>query len=330
MWWRWITLFCSAPLIASEFVGPGVCQSCHPAEYTSQVRSHHAFALRPVLETALPALLASQPLRERSGISFEYEKAADGLRVTAIQGAKNASAVIGWAFGSGAQAVTPVGTIGGRYLEHRISYYTAPQAPRRTLGHPGTASKDPAAALGLVQDPETIFRCFNCHATGVEPGPDLRATIPGVTCERCHGPARNHAAGKASMPPVSSTRESVMQLCGSCHRMPERSLHTPEMDDPLSIRFAPVGLSASSCYRKGNGLTCLTCHNPHEDARRDEAYYVAKCMACHEQQRTLCTAGEKKDCVRCHMQQRSPAPYLTFTDHRIRVYRKSADRHLKE
>lgn len=259
-------------------------------------------------------------MRERSGISFEYDEVAGGLRVAAVQGAKSASAMLQWAFGSGAQAITPVGTVNGRWLEHRISCYTAVNAARRTLGHPGTASKDPDTALGLIQDSETIFRCFNCHATGVKPGPDLTAILPGVTCERCHGAAGNHVAGKAAMRSASFTREEILGLCGSCHRMPQQVSAKPEVNDPLSIRFAPVGLTASSCYRKSTDLSCLTCHDPHENARHDEAHYTEKCLSCHQQK--MCTAGEKTSCTRCHMQQRSPAAYLTFTDHRIRVYRK--------
>ena len=110
-----------------------------------------------------------------------------------------------------------------------------------------------------------------------------------------------------------------MQLCASCHRMPEHSSEAPETDDRLSIRFAPVGLMASACFRKSAELSCITCHDPHENAERDITHYTAKCLGCHEKSHT-CRARETADCVRCHMQQRSPAEYLTFTDHRIRVY----------
>ena len=189
-----------------------------------------------------------------------------------------------------------------------------------TLGHPGTPSPDPKSALGSPQEPATIFRCFNCHATAVKPGPDLKSMIPGVTCERCHGAAADHALRGAPMESAKVSRDGVTALCGSCHRLSsENASRTPEVQDPLSIRFAPVGLTASACYRRSPDLSCVTCHNPHQNANHDTSHYTQKCLSCHDA-RQPCKAGERNDCVRCHMQKRSPAPYLTFTDHRIRVY----------
>lgn len=311
---------------ASNFAGPERCQMCHLRQYSTQSRSQHALALRPILVTRLPELLAEQPLRERSGISFSYKKTRDGVTVSVAQEERTASARLEWAFGSGAQAFTPVGTIDGHYFEHRISYYSAASGARRTLGHPGTPSPDPKSALGILQTPETIFRCFNCHATGVASGPDLRSMIAGVTCERCHGPAAEHAVHGTKMRSAKLSRDGVMTLCGSCHRLPsESNSRTPEVQDPLSIRFAPVGLAASQCYQKSSDLSCLTCHDPHLDASHEQSSYVARCIGCHNQSNS-CRAGARADCLRCHMQRRSPAPYLTFTDHRIRIYDQVANR----
>lgn len=309
-----------ASAAASQFAGPDSCRRCHPTQYNTQARSRHALALRPISETPLAQLLAEQPLRERSGISFEYQPVPGGLLVNVLLGKQRSSALLEWAFGSGAQAFTPVGRIDGRFLEHRISYYTTAPGARRTLGHPGTPSKDPNSALGIPQPPETAFRCFNCHATGVKAGPDLQAMIAGVTCERCHGPAIAHVTRGAAMEPTAKrNRDGVMSLCGECHRLPPPgSSRIPEVDDPLSIRFAPVGLMASACYKGSSDLSCATCHNPHENASRDAAQYIAKCIVCHQQK--SCAAGKTGDCLSCHMRRQTPAPYLSFTDHRIRVW----------
>lgn len=306
---------------AAEFAGPESCRPCHPQQHTTQSRSHHALALRPIGETQLPALLQQTPLRERSGISFEYEPAATGLLVRASQKDEIASALLEWAFGSGVQGFTPVGRQGDTFIEHRVSYYSEPQGARLTLGHPSAPSKDPRSALGIPQTPGTITRCFGCHATGVQPGPNLESMLPGVTCERCHGPAQQHVAGRSRMESLRGVaRERITNLCGECHRLPgPNPSRTPEIEDPMSIRFAPVGLTASECYRKSRDLSCVTCHNPHQDLRRDAAFYTAQCLRCHEQTR-VSHKSRPGECVACHMQQRSPAPYLTFTDHRIRIY----------
>ncbi|MBI3682983.1 MAG: hypothetical protein HY235_21635 [Acidobacteria bacterium] len=311
-------------LLWLAFVGPETCRPCHPAQYSSQYASHHARALRPIGETPVGDLLREKALAERSGIEFGYAPEPAGLSVRIKRGQREISTLLEWAFGAGAQAVTPVGRYRGRWYEHRISWYEAPRQAARTIGHPADPSATPEQALGLPQSAETIFRCFHCHATGVREGPDLSAMRPGVTCERCHGPGSDHAAqpsrtnirGLSRLP----ARESV-QMCAECHRAPIAPSAAPEVNDPVSIRFQPVSLLASRCFQRSGALSCVTCHDPHQDARHDPSFYTPKCRACHSsaQATKRCPRAPDQDCVPCHMERRSPLPFLTFTDHRIRV-----------
>jgi len=335
---QWVLLVLAASPVpaATDYAGPQVCRPCHPAEYSVQSRSHHALALRPILETPLSFLLVEAPIRERSGIAFEYKPRTKGLLAVVSKGSDHLEAVLEWAFGSGAQAYTPVGVRNGRYFEHRVSFYTSAARPGRTLGHPAKASLSLESALGIVQNSETIYRCFNCHATGAAAGPDLTKMHAGVTCERCHNAGTAHIAavrsGQSRMevltPGLALSRLKALEsvsLCAECHRGPASgsASPTPELEDSMSIRFQPLGLMASACFRKSGTMSCITCHNPHEDARRDAVFYVAKCLACHEaagSRRTTCGLEQRKNCLPCHMQRRSPAEFLTFTDHRIRVY----------
>ncbi len=298
-----------------NFAGPGSCRPCHPAEYTSQSKSHHFAALRPIAETRLGSLLADAPIRERSGVAFEYKQRPGALLAVITKGRERAEAPLLWAFGAGAQAYTPVGFRSGSYFEHRVSYYTSAQRPALTLGHPSEASKSAEAALGMAQKPEIIYQCFNCHATGVRPGPDLDGMLPGVSCERCHGPGAAHVKGAQSMAALSklSPLESV-QFCAQCHRS------SAAVEDALSIRFQPLGLMASQCFRKSRRLSCTTCHNPHENVRHDAEFYVVRCIGCHAKpgNSAHCGMAERRNCLPCHMPRSSPADFLAFTDHRIR------------
>ncbi|MGH9661431.1 MAG: multiheme c-type cytochrome [Bryobacteraceae bacterium] len=312
---------------AAPFTGSQACAKCHPAEFRAQSASRHAAALRPA-RSDLAELLNARPPRERSGVEFSYGAAPEGVRVSITQGKARVDAVLEWAFGAGAQAITPVGRRGGRYFEHRLSWYRAAGHAARTLGHPGEPSPAPAQALGLPQDGATITRCFECHATAVKPGPDLSQMQPGVACERCHGPGAEHAARPSAANIVRlsrrGARESV-EFCAECHRSPAAiPAAAPERDDPASIRFQPVGLAASRCFQKSGTLSCLTCHDPHADASRDPGFYAARCLGCHASggaRVQLCERNSRHDCLPCHMAKQSPFPYLTFTDHRIRVYR---------
>src|SRR5262249_906911 len=137
---------------APTFAGPQACRVCHPAEFRAQSASHHAAAPRPAADPSLATDPSARPLRERSGIEYSYTRASGGVEVSITQGPARVQALLEWAFGAGAQAVTPVGRLHDRFFEHRISWYAAPGQAARTIGHPSEPSATPERALGMVQD----------------------------------------------------------------------------------------------------------------------------------------------------------------------------------
>src|ERR1019366_9927104 len=84
-------------------------------------------------------------------------------------------------------------------------------------------------------DKAVIPRCLECHASYFEwmPPPVNRyrktSLVLGVTCEKCHGPGRQHVARhrlKSSLPagtpeaivnPSALSRDRQIDLCGLCH-----------------------------------------------------------------------------------------------------------------
>jgi len=272
-------------------------------------------------------------------VRFAYRAAPEGVVVEIGKGAEHFTALLEWTFGAGSKAYTPVGRIGDEYFEHRVSWYKESGRLGLTLGHSTAAPADARSAVGILESRQTMLRCFNCHATGVKKaatGPDLSRIRPGVTCERCHGAGADHAAAARSrradaevvrsiLNPGRFSPKAVIEICGECHRLPQPGQDSlePEVADPVTVRFQPVGLRASRCFISSGRLSCLTCHDPHDDARpRNSGFYDAKCVACHDgpaARRTACPRPARDDCVTCHMPIASPAPYLRFTDHRIRV-----------
>ncbi len=229
---------------------------------------------------------AGKTLREKGGVTYAYTDKG----VTITQGGQKVEAVIQWMFGAGHQAKTPVLEVNGEWVEHRVSWYAGPNKLSLTPGHSFGTPADGEAALGVVQSKVNAERCFGCHRTGA---------TPGVQCGACHDPKAAH--------PAKASRE--VALCAGCHRAPNPTAAsaTPEMDDPMSVRFAPVGLQASKCFASGK-LTCVSCHDPHQPVT---ANVDAVCKNCHAKQ-------EPAGCAGCHMPKASPTPFLTFTDHRIR------------
>ena len=197
--------------------------------------------------------------------------------------------------------MTPLALLDGRWLEHRISYYTKPGRFDLTLGHRPGVSASAGAAIGVPQPEATLRACLGCHAT-LREGTAV-VVKPGVDCERCHTGASAHLQGA----PMARVNQS--EACASCHRL------TPpngDGNDPLNIRFQPLRLAKSKCYTAGH-VSCSACHPPHENARRlDAGFYMAQCRECHTQ------PHRADNCLNCHMPKSSPAPYLSFTDHYIR------------
>jgi hypothetical protein len=120
--------------------------------------------------------------------------------------------------------------------------------------------------------------------------------------------------------------KAQVQVCGEWHRLPPlgNSSPEPEIEDPVSVRFAPIGLMASRCFTESRKLACITCHDPHTDGRpRSDRFHTERCLACHGDTpapASSCRRAKREDCLPCHMRPVSLTDYLKFTDHRIRIY----------
>jgi hypothetical protein len=316
----------AAAMLVLTFAADGAdtCGKCHPREYEPQIRSRHFAALTPI--SASPVAEQLLAASGESGMPH-FERRGDAIAATARSGAQEETAVLEWAFGAGAQGITPVGLIGEQFIEFRFSFYTRPRRLARTFGHPERVSTS-RAMLGLPQSAHTIATCFQCHSTGRDPG---------VRCERCHGPGLRHISLAEERRPISEVRHSVLNpgrftaaaqaaFCGECHRVPAPGSDSPEpeLENPVNVRFAPIGLMASRCFRESGKLTCTSCHDPHRDAApRADPVYARRCVSCHAGQiseKSKNHPAADRNCLECHMRQAQAGPYLTFTDHRIRVY----------
>lgn len=169
-----------------------------------------------------------------------------------------------------------------------------------------------------------ILRCFRCHSTGALGISESRAIVPaeqGVHCEACHGAGAAHAAKPSHdniTNPKRRTAAELNDLCGQCHRMPPARGVTTNFENPWNVRHQPVYFSQSACFLKSGGkLSCLGCHNPHEDTKSAAA---VKCAECHPKP-SHSVAVSNTSCVSCHMPLVAPSPMLGFTNHWIGVYR---------
>jgi hypothetical protein len=329
----------------APYVGARTCAPCHPDQFESQQRSRHARTLRRADSLAdLP--WPAPPVGDRDNPSVTHRLAHDGNRIEAATtvGSDIFRAVIAYALGSNHQGQSFLARDDqGLAYELRISRYPAAPEWDRTMEHPAVPP-DAAGYLGRPVSPETARRCLHCHATNFraarEPDGRPEASDRGIGCERCHGPGGHHAAAVAvpfpdmaiARPRLASAAQ-VVALCGECHTAPASTTRS----DSGFVRYQVSGLVLSRCYTKsGEGLSCVACHDPHQDAETAPSVYVERCLECHGSPGTTtkspeassgrtgprCPVNPRADCLSCHMPRvKDAVPRAVFTDHWIRIRR---------
>jgi len=96
-----------------------------------------------------------------------------------------------------------------------------------------------------------------------------------------------------------------------------------------SARIEKEG-KVNSLHPYKNGLTCITCHNPHLSVKKtDQSIFNGACINCHQTNKdVLCKeklsvrALKNDNCISCHMPQHgaSDIPHVSVHDHRIGIH----------
>ena len=337
--------------VVSKLVGNKVCAECHPGEHALHAGSGHARTLKPAGKTAVAQKLNGTTVRDTESphILWQYLVAGERLEAEQIKDGKRTCIPLDYAVGSGEHGMSFVGVQYSTSLqeytgiEHRFSYYTRSDHMDIT---PGQGERDRGSKkqefgdTGRTMNKTNLTKCLDCHSTitsAKKAGDfDPFTIIPNVSCERCHGPAKDHVEAarrgdpleKLAMPlgMESATPARQIHECGTCHRRID--LVSPSMihqDNHELARFQPLGLQASACFNEGkSGLKCTTCHDPHGKVSNNRANYVNACVNCHQNpSQSKCKVEPKGDCIQCHMPKRTVSEVFEFTDHWIRSPKKS-------
>ena len=329
----------------SAHAGSAACGVCHPQQYESQSASGHARTLvqadaHPFAEEFLPR----QPLRQEPRYRFVYSLDESGFNVAIDDGEYLLDLPLEWAFGAGAQGVTFVSQSDERnYVEHAFSYYAKANGLAITTGHESVRPETLHQAAGRPYraTADEIGRCFACHSTGgISFGRTGGVSVRelGVRCETCHGPGGDHIAPLSAGDrltarlaidnPKRRSPAELNEFCGDCHRRPKSPSANFDFREAWNVRHQPPYLARSRCFLDSGNLSCLSCHNPHEDVRpEDAAYYRSKCVDCHIggtlEPASACGAVERVDCVECHMPEVEVGDHLALRNHWIGVYAES-------
>src|SRR5262249_8542528 len=141
----------------------------------------------------------------------------------------SSSAPLAWTFGVGNVGQSFLFTRDGAFYEARVSYFDSIHGLGFTPGRAIDAPRDLDEAMARRIDAVELQRCFGCHTTGPPAGGtfDPSAAVPGVTCEACHGPGRQHVEAMQQPPsarprtaifnPAALRPEPAIDFCGACH-----------------------------------------------------------------------------------------------------------------
>lgn len=324
----------------ARFAGSEACASCHPNESRAHAASEHARAMSRVTAATHGVYFRRPSSVVDPDQKTVYRTAVRGDRcvLQAVSGGSVVEADAEYGFGSAKHSITYTGRQGSNDLELRLSYYSGPRrwgfSPGQQLG---AKSGGVIMPTGLIKPAETVEGCFVCHSTVIgKEGGTLRPETcrMGVGCESCHGPARDHieAVRRGDRKPHLADLKSLsgadltQQLCGQCHRSPAGEDLNDSFNRSQLPRLQGLALSQSPCFTNSGGrLSCITCHDPHDQTPRPVSFYNAKCVSCHggaSLDQPACRVEPQGNCVSCHMPaQKVRMPFgLSYRTHWIKVW----------
>jgi predicted CXXCH cytochrome family protein len=349
---RWFALLASlAVAFAADEVGSKACAGCHAAIYQRYTKSGMATTSGKVGSgTFRESFLNAAPVDAVSGASYRVSAAASGYRMEFSRQDVKGQRTLTYFVGSGKIGRSYLFAQGGYLFQAPVSYYSLAKKWNISPGYERRPNVD------LTRVVETA--CLRCHASRLQPVSGVQNRFEaepfleaGISCERCHGPGKQHiaAAGKGQIVNPAKLRPLERDsVCAQCHLTGAARVarHTDALYQPgrpisdnmasfvwsdrsLSILSATSHfekLEQSTCKRaSGDKLWCGSCHDPHGSpaAVQKMAYYRRRCLECHQtkpcSETETAQARVGNDCTSCHMSKgvgRS-VEHTVFTDHAI-------------
>ena len=327
------------PPLRQAYVGDASCHSCHKGESSQYSETaHHLTSRLPSSKSIAGSFAPGSNVLHTSNqyLTFEMTSTKDGYFESAVEQLAPSKTLahterIDLVVGSGRKGQTYLYWKADTLYELPVSYWTELGGWINSPGYPDGSPRF---------DKPVVPRCLECHGSFFEwkPPPPNRfnksSVVLGITCEKCHGPGREHVAryssksplrhetGTAILNPASFPRDRQVDACALCHAGAAEAIAPPlsfvpgeAIDEYLYIPFAdkdvPVDvhgnqiqhLEKSRCFQSSR-MTCATCHDVHKP-QRNAAVFSEHCLSCHKVDACgkypQLGAEIAKNCVDCHM-----------------------------
>jgi hypothetical protein len=327
------------PVSTATFMGDSTCLSCHADKASYEGTAHRLTSRHPSRETIAGSFRSGENVMRTPNPKLHFRMHADstGFYQTAVLGqapdTTSRTERIAYVAGSARKGQSFLYWKDDRLFQLPVSYWTS---LGKWINSPGPAYVDGVANFDRAVAP----RCFECHATYIEPRPDPSvvnrftpgSAILGITCERCHASGKEHVTNERSplhafkrvaiVNPARLTRARQVETCAQCHGgigtpiTPPFSyvagkplgsyLHLPQPtgEVKVDVHGNQVALLAQSRCFQASQMTCVTCHDVHRQ-QRDPKELSGKCLTCHQAQTHKPVATQTTPltgrCADCHM-----------------------------
>lgn len=322
------------------YVGSAACAQCHVKKASTQSSTPMAHAAQSPANCEI--LKSRAPLTFNNG-SYTYRITHDGKRAvyTVSDGASTIAEPVAFCFGQGVAGQTYIFQHNGAYYESRVSYFQMSRGLDITILHSRAVPASLEDALGRPLSREAAQGCFSCHTTATvgDSRQRLERASPGISCEACHGPGEKHVvamkSGNVNDPQIFNPAnldalDLSQEYCGACHQSFDTVMSLEGQGGVANIRFQPYRIFNSRGHLLNDRrMSCVACHDPHDQLQHDDAFYDKKCLACHlsssKEPKTQARSApfcpvSTKQCSTCHMPKVDlPEMHHKFTDHWIRI-----------
>jgi hypothetical protein len=319
--------------VRGNYVGDAACSACHRDKVESFHHTAHALTSRlPDQNSILGSFTSNANVLKTANpdLLFRMDAKEDGFFQTSVEGAapyaEERTERFGIVVGSGGKGQTYLYWKGDRLFQLPVSYWNQ-------IGWVNS----PGYRDGVANFERPIIpRCLECHGSyfeAVAPPNHFSKTgfVVGITCEKCHGPGREHVQQESAKPPQSSehailnpahfSRDRQIDLCAWCHaghgtaQVPAFSyvpgealdkfiaLPQPDLKAPIDVHGDQVGLLKKSRCFQASAMTCLTCHDVHT-SQHDLQAFSQRCLSCHKPETDMFPKQNHQaasNCISCHM-----------------------------
>jgi len=325
----------NVPNPPASFTDVSSCRTCHRAITDSFMRTAHYFDSRPADSSSIKGSFEEGKNTYAYNQFMEVVMVKEGdtyLQSGRVNGMETLAAPFDMVIGSGRNGQTYFTWSGNQLIQLPVSYY----APARQW------CNSPGFPNFFHFERKVPPNCMECHTTNTkllshETKEYARTSIIyGITCQRCHPGAVEHAAYQTANPREKASkfvvnaahfnRQLRMDACALCHSGLRTPLQPPfsfqvgealekysvgsavsRQADTLDVHGNQYGLLVSSkCYIKSATMDCSTCHDVHSNQFENPKLFSAKCVSCHTEVKHGTLEVKKNmvlsdNCIDCHM-----------------------------